>query len=313
MGRTAEDEGAGRQDAREGARYEVWDVFTDVPFAGNPLAVVLGAVPEAAMQPVAREFGFSETAFVLPPEAGGAARVRIFTPTQEIPFAGHPTIGTALALADRGPEMVLELGVGPIPVRVEGGRASLRNPTPLSREGEVAPGTVAACLGLGPAAVRLATHPPLRAGVGLPFAFAELSGEDALADARPVADAFREAQSLHPGPFDFALCAYVRDGEAVRARVFAPLDDIPEDPATGSAACALAGLLAETLGRPLALDVRQGEAMGRPSRLRASAEVEGGRCVATRLEGAGVRVMEGRLVAGPVVSRPALPPRGDPV
>ena len=294
---------------RGAARYEVWDVFTEAPFAGNPLAVVLDAVDEASMQAIAREFGFSETTFVTPPESGGTARVRIFTPTREVPFAGHPTIGTALALADRGPEMVLELGVGPIPVRAEGGRASLRNATPMTRGGAVSPGTAAACLGLGPDAVRGDTHPPLRAGVGLPFAFAELSGEDALAAARPVADAFREAATLHPGPFDFALCAYVRDGEAVRARVFAPLDDIPEDPATGSAASALAALLAETLGRPLSLDIRQGEAMGRPSRLRASAEIdEGGRCVATRLEGAAVKVMEGRILPPA-----ALPPVSDPV
>ena len=290
-------EGAPSQATRGGARYEVWDVFTEAPFAGNPLAVVLDPVPEAAMQAIAAEFGFSETTFVLPPEAGGTARVRIFTPTQEIPFAGHPTIGTALALVERGPDLVLELGVGPIPVRVENGRASLRNPTPLTPEDEVAPETVAACLGLAAGAVRTDTHPPLRAGVGLPFVLAELAGEDALAAARPVADAFREADALHPGTFDFALCAYVRNGEAVRARVFAPLDDIPEDPATGSAASALAALLAETLGRPLALDIRQGEAMGRPSRLLAEAELENGRCTATRLSGAAVKVMEGRLCA----------------
>ena len=288
-------EGARSSTTREGARYEVWDVFTEAPFAGNPLAVVLDPVPEAAMQAVAAEFGYSETAFVLAPEAGGTVRVRIHTPTREIPFAGHPTIGTALALAERGPDLVLELGVGPIPVRVENGRASLRNPTPLTRDGEVAPATVAACLALGTDAVRADTHPPLRAGVGLPFAFAELSGGDALAAARPVTEAFHKAEALHPGPLDFALCAYVRDGEAVQARVFAPLDGIPEDPATGSAASALAALLAEALGRPLSLDIRQGEAMGRPSRLLASAEMQGGRCVATRLLGAAVKVMEGRL------------------
>ena len=288
-------EGAPSQATRGGARYEVWDVFTEAPFAGNPLAVVLDPVPEAAMQAIAAEFGFSETTFVLPPEAGGTARVRIFTPTQEIPFAGHPTIGTALALAGRGPDLTLELGVGPVAVRVEGARATLRNTTPLERLGQVAPATLAACLGLDPGAVREATHPPVQAGVGLPFALVELSGPEALAAARPVEEGFREAEARHPCPFDFAVYAYLRDGEAVRARMFAPLDGTPEDPATGSAASALAALLAETLGRPLALDIRQGEAMGRPSHLLAEAELEGGRCTATRLSGAAVMVMEGRL------------------
>ena len=276
--------------------YEVWDVFTDRPLAGNPLAVVhADALDPALMQGIAAEFGFSETTFVLPPERGGTARVRIFTPRQEVPFAGHPTIGTALALAERGPDLTLELGTGPVPVTIRGGRASLRNTTPLERTDEITPETVAACASLSPEAVRTDTHPPLRAGVGLPFAVAELASEAALAQARPATEAFRAAQERHPGPFDFALLVYVREGCAVQARVFAPLDDIPEDPATGSAASALAALLAETEGRDLTLDVRQGEAMGRPSRIEAAAELEGGRCVATRLTGSAVKVMEGRL------------------
>ncbi len=287
--------GARYQATRGGARYQVWDVFTDTPFAGNPLAVVLEPVEEAVMQVVAVEFGFSETAFVLPPKAGGTARVRIFTPTREIPFAGHPVIGAALALADRGPELTLELGVGPVAVRVGRGRASLRNPTPLERGSEVAPGTVAACLGLDAGAVRTDTHGPIRAGVGLPFVLVELTGADALAACACDLRAFRDAGRRHPAATPFDIYAYVREGEAVRARMFAPLDGIAEDPATGSAACALAALLAETLGRPLTLDIRQGEAMGRPSRIEAGAEIEGGRSMATRLSGAGVKVMEGRL------------------
>jgi trans-2,3-dihydro-3-hydroxyanthranilate isomerase len=276
--------------------YEVWDVFTDRPLSGNPLAVVRAeGLDPGLMQGIAAEFGFSETSFVLPPEDGGTARVRIFTPRQEIPFAGHPTIGTALALADHGPELTLELGIGPVPVTLADGRASLRNTTPLLREFEVAPETVAACAGLGAPAVRLDTHAPVRAGVGLPFVLAELADADALAAARPVADAFREAEQRHDGPFHFTLLLYVREGDRVRARVFAPLDGIPEDPATGSAACALAALLGETLGRDLALDIRQGDEMGRPSRIEAAAEIEAGRCVATRLTGGAVKVMEGRL------------------
>ena len=206
------------------------------------------------MQPVAVEFGYSETAFVLPPEAGGTARLRIFTPSREIPFAGHPTIGAAVALSERGPEMTLELGVGPLRVRAEDGRASLRNPTPLTHGVEVAPETVAACLRLdadGDPHMR-STHPPTHAGVGLPFVLAELDGR-------------RRARRLHPRPGRLPrgrapppravplrrlrLCprrrggagADVRDGEAVRARMFAPLDGIAEDPATGSAACGARG------------------------------------------------------------------------
>ena len=258
------------------ARYEVWDVFTDRPFAGNPLAVVLDPVPEAAMQAVAAEFGFSETTFVGPPEAGGTARVRIFTPRQEIPFAGHPTIGTALALAARGPTLVLELGVGPDPGDA-GGRPGLpaqRDPAGAPGRGRAGDGRRLrrARPGRGPG--RDAT-PPSHAGVGLPFVLAELVDAAALGAARPSAGAFAEAAERHPGPFGFDLLLYVRDGEAVRARMFAPLDGIEEDPATGSAACALAALLAEALGRPLALDVRQGEAMGRPSRIEVAAETGG--------------------------------------
>lgn len=276
--------------------YEVWDVFTDRPLAGNPLAVVRAdALDPDHMQGIAAEFGFSETSFVLPPEAGGTARVRIFTPRQEVPFAGHPTIGTALALAGRGPSLTLELGVGPVEVTVADGRAALRNTTPLTREFEVAPETVAACAALGAPALRIETHPPVRAGVGLPFVIAELTGDAALAAARPVTDAFHEAEQRHGGPFHFDLLLYVREGHAVRARMFAPLDGIPEDPATGSAACALAALLAEIEGRDLTLDIRQGEAMGRPSRIEAAAELRDGRCVATRLAGSAVKVMEGRL------------------
>lgn len=272
-------------------RFETWDVFTDRPFAGNPLAIVWPEPGEAPpMQAVAREFNLSETVFVLPPQAGGTARLRIFTPGQELPFAGHPTIGTAVALAGRGPDLVLELGVGPLPVRAEAGRARLTTRVPFAREFDVASETVAPCIGLEPGAIRTGTHPPVRAGVGLPFVLTEVE-PDALDACAPDVDAFRRAEALHDAPFHFDVLAYARDGDAVRARMFAPLDGIPEDPATGSAACALAALLREVLGRPVALDMRQGEAMGRPSRIAVEADAEG----AVHLEGAAVKVMEGRL------------------
>ena len=182
-------------------------------------------------------------------------------------------------------------------MRVGGGRAHLRNATPLARGAEIAPATVAACLGLGAEAIRSDTHRPIVAGVGLPFVLAELTGPEALAAAAPDTEGFRRAAAVPGAPEPFDVLAYLREGEAVRARMFAPLDGIPEDPATGSAAAALAALLAETLGRSLTLQIRQGEAMGRPSRIEAAAELDAGRCVATRLSGAAVKVMEGRLCA----------------
>ncbi|NNF91824.1 MAG: PhzF family phenazine biosynthesis protein, partial [Boseongicola sp.] len=117
--------------------FLVYDVFTDKAFGGNPLAVIPDAtrIAEADLQRIAREFNFSETTFVFPPEVGGDAKVRIFTPTSELQFAGHPTVGTAVALSDlgrAGPEMVLELGVGPIPVTVSGRHARFETRVPLS-------------------------------------------------------------------------------------------------------------------------------------------------------------------------------------
>lgn len=268
------------------AAYEVWDVFTDRPFAGNPLAVVLegASVPSERMQAAAREFGFSETTFVLPPRSGGHARVRIFTPTQEVPFAGHPTIGTALALkAAGGPEdMTLELGIGPVPVRVAGGIAAFVTTQPLEVLGHPSRPHAAACLGLAGDDI---AGDPVIASVGLPFCLVPLASEDALVRARPVIDAFREAERAYPLPFDFAIYAWHGAGEAIEARMFAPLDDIPEDPATGSAAAALAAWRGADR-----LTIRQGVRMGRPSVIEARRTEAG-----TEIAGGGVRVMAGRL------------------
>lgn len=278
-------------------RFLIYDVFTDRPFAGNPLAVVPGAeaLPAALLQPIAREFNFSETAFVFPPrEAGHTARVRIFTPARELPFAGHPTVGTAVALADEGGPggQVLELGVGPIPVEVSGGRARFTTTVPLARGTQVPAEAIAAALGLPVSAIRSATHPPQFAGVGIAFVFAELEGLDALAAATPDVPAVRAlAARYHADDLAFPVMAYVRCGPGeVRARMFEPLSGIHEDPATGSAAAALGALLAELDGRPLSLAVHQGVEMGRPSRI----EVRAGPG-AVEVGGAAVRVAEGRL------------------
>ncbi len=172
------------------AGYVVLDVFTDTAFGGNPLAVFPDAsgLPEQMLQSIAREFNFSETTFVLPAVAADhTARVRIFTPGSELAFAGHPTIGTAVALANRGagPDMVLELGVGPIPARAEGGAARFTTRHPLSTTGEVEPAVVAACVGLETADIHLAAHWPVVASVGGAFVLAEVRDADALARAVP--------------------------------------------------------------------------------------------------------------------------------
>ena len=274
--------------------YLVYDVFTDTPLGGNPLAVVLEAegVAEDRLLPIAREFNLSETVFLYPPaEPGHTARVRIFTPTQEVPFAGHPTIGTAVALSDlgHGPEMVLGLGVGPIQAHAEAGRARFTTRVPLTLGAEPTPDEIAACLGLDPADI---VGQPRVASVGLPFTMTELTGPEALARARPQLAGFDACAAAYPGPFDFAIYAYAREGAHVRARMFAPLDSTLEDPATGSAAAALSAMLAASEGAPLTLDIAQGVEMGRPSRIGASVTADG----AVTISGQAVRVMEGQLL-----------------
>lgn len=276
--------------------YLVYDVFTDTPFGGNPLAVIpdATALPKADLQRIAQEFNFSETAFLFPPDDPAyTARLRIFTPTTEIPFAGHPTIGTAVALADlgHGPDMILDLGVGPIHAHAENGAARFTTEAALKRLAEPAPALVARALGLAQDSIRTATHPPVMATLGLPFTLTELTDRTALAAIRTDIAAFREGQALFPGALDFAQLAYVRDGNRIDARMFAPLDNIPEDPATGSAAATLAALLAQTLGRDLTLDYHQGADMGRLSRI--GLHTHGPRVT---VSGRALRMMEGRLV-----------------
>ncbi|MDP5084829.1 MAG: PhzF family phenazine biosynthesis protein [Yoonia sp.] len=279
--------------------YFVYDVFSAVPFGGNPLAVIPDAtgIAEDRLQKIAREFNFSETTFVYPPDdPNHTARVRIFTPTMEIPFAGHPTIGTAIALRDEGRPgpMVLELGVGPIPCAFDGDLASFTTSAPLSRRAALEPALLAACLGLDPSAVKTDTHGPVYAGVGLEFAIVELADQDQLAACAPVTDQFKRAAALYPASIDFPLFAYVRDGMEIKARMFAPLDNIPEDPATGSACAALAALLTEELQMDLTLDILQGETMGRPSYITASTQLA--HPVPVTVSGQAVRTMQGLLV-----------------
>ena len=277
--------------------FVVYDVFTDSAFGGNQLAVIPDAtsLKEAQLQKIAREFNFSETTFVYPPtDPAKTAKVRIFTPTMEVPFAGHPTIGTAIALRDLGHDgpMTLELGVGPIPCAFEGDSAAFTTTLPLELGVDVDPKVVARCLGIDAASITTANHAPVQASVGLMFTLVELASNDVLSQCAPITDAFRAAADAYPTDLDFAVFAYTREGNTINARMFAPLDNIPEDPATGSASAALAALLQDTLGTPLNLTIHQGVDMGRPSLIKATTEQDP---FSITISGQAVRTMTGTL------------------
>lgn len=276
--------------------YRVYDVFTKLPFGGNQLAVFpdAEALPQDRLQAVAAEFNFSEVTFVYPPnDPNCAAKVRIFTPTMEIDFAGHPTIGTAVCLHDLGfpAELVLELGVGPIPCLVDGASSQFTTTAPLEILGQPDVDLVAACLGISSRAIRTDTHAPVQASIGLPFVIVELTSREQLASCQPDLASLRQAVKHHPVGHDFSMFVYVREGgEEVDARMFAPLDNIGEDPATGSASATLAALLVQLTGKDVALSIRQGEDMGRPSHITARADQQG-----VTISGDAVLVMEGNL------------------
>ena len=276
--------------------YFVYDVFTDHPFGGNQLAVFPDAsdLPEEDLQKIAAEFNFSEVTFVYPPEVPeNTAKVRIFTPTMEVPFAGHPTIGTAIALADlgRGPDMVLELGIGPLAARAEDGSAQFTTTADLELTERPAPTLVARALGCAPDAILTTKHPPTMASLGLAFTITELDCRDTLSTLDPDISAFREGNAAYPSGLDFAQFAYVREGDVVHARMFAPLDNIPEDPATGSACATLGALLAHLGGQDVTLRIHQGDDMGRPSVIGVSTQGS-----AVTVSGQAVKMKEGRLV-----------------
>ena len=270
--------------------YFVYDVFTDTLFGGNQLAIFPDAttLAEDSLLAIAREFNFSETTFVYPPQnTENTAKVRIFTPTMEIPFAGHPTVGTAVALhaLGRPADMVLELGVGPIRCVVDGNSAAFTTERPLETIAHPDPAIVAASVSLDPDAI---TGQPVQASLGLPFVLVELRDRAALADAMPNTDGFRQGAAAYPAGMDFAIYCYVRDQNTVHARMFAPLDNIPEDPATGSAAATLTAYLAGESA--ISLTIHQGVEMGRPSVIQTSA-----RDGQVTVSGAAVKTMEGRL------------------
>jgi trans-2,3-dihydro-3-hydroxyanthranilate isomerase len=291
-------------------RYFICDVFTSVRFGGNPLAVLPDArgLTPAQMQKIAREFNFSESTFVLPPERGGTRRVRIFTPTKDLPFAGHPNVGTAFVLATigdvAGEGVVFEEPAGPVPVAISrrDGRVfcELLAPETLSTEKTATAEQIAAAVSLTTTDVVSTTHPPQVASAGLPFLFAELRDRSALERARARMDGIDAlvAAGLNPDVFVYVRDGGGPDGFDVRARMFAPLDGVSEDPATGSANCALAGLLAKHDPRPsgeIRYRIAQGVEMGRPSVLEARVAKKDGAVGEIRIGGDSTMVSEGTI------------------
>jgi trans-2,3-dihydro-3-hydroxyanthranilate isomerase len=293
-------------------RYYLCDTFTDTRFGGNQLAILPEAegLSDDQMQAIAREFNLTETTFVFPSEAGHHRKVRIFTPTTEVPFAGHPHIGTAFTLATAGEfgeigstiQVYFEgiSGVVPLSISRFGDKpftCRLAAPEKLWLGAAVAPEILAAAVSLDPADIVTINHPPREASVGLPFLFAELKNRNALKRAEIN---MKKLHSLAARGLTADIHLYVHsvDDFDIRARVFAPLDGVPEDPATGSANCALAGILAhydEEADGMYQWHIAQGVEMGRPSVLNAAAEKENGAVVTTTIGGACVMVAEGSI------------------
>jgi trans-2,3-dihydro-3-hydroxyanthranilate isomerase len=296
------------------ARFFTADVFTDRKFGGNQLAVFPDASPidPSLLQAIAREFNFSETTFVLPPDdPKHTARVRIFTPGGELAFAGHPTVGTAHVLAATGAigltgdstSIVFEEKVGPVPVTIQSKNgkpdfvqltAAMKpeaGPPPPSRE------KLAEVLNLSPESLRSGEWSPQALSCGTAFLFVPLVDRAAVAAARMNLDAWERTLRAY---FTSKVFVFAEGGERkdsqIRARMFAPGIGVPEDPATGSAVAALAGYLADRDPRrdgTLNWRVEQGFEMGRPSILEAEADKKDGKLIITRVGGQTVMVTEG--------------------
>jgi trans-2,3-dihydro-3-hydroxyanthranilate isomerase len=298
-------------------RYVVYDVFTDQVLTGNPLAVVLDCegLDLVAMQHIAREFNLSESTFVLPPkDPRHRARVRIFAPEYEMPFAGHPTVGTTIALAeiasDSSPStFVLEENIGPVPCYV-----SRNDGTPFAEFGvpklpeqvtfSVPSDLVAAALGLEPHEVGFENHLVSCWTAGVPFVMVPVSGLHAAARVRLDSDAWMKISPGKSGREIAAAYVYCREtvneDSAFDARMFVPGNPSYEDPATGSAAAAFAGAVA-TFENPkdgaTGLWIEQGIEMGRASRIRLDIDVKGSLIEAARIGGHAVKAAEGVIFA----------------
>jgi trans-2,3-dihydro-3-hydroxyanthranilate isomerase len=278
-----------------GFRYVVADVFTDTPLAGNQLAVFTDAreLPEDELQRLAREINFSETVFVYAPEAGGHARIRIFTPAAEIPFAGHPTLGTAFVLAAplQLGEIRLETGVGIVPVKLDrderGGIVFGRMEQPIPKV-EPYPDTESLFETLG---VEGSELPVELYDNGLRFVYVALASEEAVATLRP--DLWR----LGELPAVLGINCFAGSDTRWKTRMFAPGGGVPEDPATGSAAGPLAVHLARH-GRIAfgdEIEISQGNEIGRPSTLYARVDGSADRIDRVEVGGSAVVVARGEF------------------
>lgn len=298
--------------------FHTLDVFTDQRFEGNPLAVVLEAdsLDDARMQAIAREFNLSETVFVRKPEnPAHTASVRIFTPVGELPFAGHPTVGTAALLAElratglgstRDALVVLEerIGLVRVGVRMAANQAPFAEfdlpklPQPSGEATSIE--QIAAALDLLTSEIGFANHRPVLYSAGVPYTLVPVASLEAIAKARMNLSAWSAA--FGPDRLNAAAYLYCREtlrsSSSLHARMFVP--GIGEDPATGSAAAALAGALARFDTPPDGFHrrvIEQGFEMGRPSLITLSIEMEAQALHNVRIGGHAVRVSEGRLIA----------------
>jgi trans-2,3-dihydro-3-hydroxyanthranilate isomerase len=296
--------------------FHTLDVFTQTRFGGNPVAVVHDAdrLDAGAMQRIAREFNLSETVFVLAPQnAAHSARLRIFTPFVEMPFAGHPTLGAAASLAElkaagdgeeREALLALEEGIGivRVGVRLRQGGAFAEFDAPRLPEEMAAPSDIdglAAMLGLIPSEIAFENHRPTVFGAGNAFLFVPVRTLEAIAKARviePRWSAYFSGRQL-VGAFLYTRQT-VHTTSAFHARMFAPHFGVPEDPATGSAAAAFAGVVHRFDELPSGTHrrvIEQGYEMGRPSEIALSLITEGARLTTVRIGGHAVRVSEGTI------------------
>lgn len=297
--------------------FHTLDVFTESRFGGNPLAVVLeaDALTSETMQDIAREFGLSETVFVLKPEnPAHSARIRIFTPTRELPFAGHPTIGTATLLAElRTPVMngerdalvVLEQGIGIVRVgaRLRGSSppfAEFDAPKLPAEAGALPPVDVLAMgLGLAPQEIGFENHKPLCFAAGNAFAFVPIATAEAIGRARvnrPHWEKAFEEQGIIGAYLYTRQC--VHSASSFHARMFAPAAGVDEDPATGSAAVCFAGAVHQFDALPDGTHrrvVEQGYEMDRPSQIALTIIAQGGKLATVRIGGSAVRVSDGTI------------------
>jgi len=302
----------------KGRKYLVYDVFTQQRLAGNPLAIVLDAegLDAVAMQRIAREFNYSETTFVSEPaEPMHKARVRIFTPIFEMPFAGHPTVGTAIALAELASQdgtdqlIVLEENIGLLRCAVSrsdgGSFAEFDLPEmPRALDLGVEPEVVGAALGLGPHEIGFENH---RVGLwtaGVPYITVPVSGLDVIGRVTLDNQAWMDLSPKRGDGKAASAYVYTRDtvqhDSSFHARMFVPGSPSYEDPATGSAAAAFSGVISrfDKLDEgPNRFWIEQGMEMGRPSRIRLEIDVEGGKMSTARIGGHAVKVAEGLLFA----------------